>query len=53
VEDQRTAIAPSMPRELMTIVKNHTVYNSKEIGQAIVKIANRIYEKLQKTKNEK
>jgi len=50
-EDPRTAIAASMPRELIAIVKNHTVHNSKEIGQAIVKAANHISEKLQQAKN--
>jgi chemotaxis response regulator CheB len=50
VEDPRTAVAPSMPRELIKIVKNHTVYDSKEMGKAIVKAANSITEKLQKAK---
>ena len=46
VEDPDTAIASSMPKELIAIVKKHTVYNSKDIGTAMVELANNLTKKL-------
>ncbi|MDR0927500.1 MAG: chemotaxis protein CheB [Ignavibacteria bacterium] len=46
VEDPKTAIAPSMPRTLIETVKNHTIYNSKDIAAAMVANANNLHDKL-------
>ena len=47
VENPKTAMAPSMPRETFAIVQNCKVHSSKLLGQAIVTEANRISESLQ------